>query len=656
MDVRSRSVISPVIRPVSKARLRRALAMLLALACAASVGGLVAGTADAAQTRQDRIVSARPAAYTPHVLDGQVNSIAQVGGVIVLGGTFTKARNASGSTQYVRQHVLAFNAGNGKLTSFTSPTDGEVSKVLSAGDGKSVYIGGSFKSVRGYARPYLARVRLSDGALIGAFAPRLDGSVTDLRLIGGRLWTAGRFTRVGSVAQPALTTLNPANGAYLSFLKLRFAEPQDGAPLQVTKMDVNPAGTRLAAVGNFNTIDGYSRPQIALLNTSGSQAGLAYWATDFYNEACDDDFPSIMRGVGFSPDGGYFVVVTTGGPRGPGTPCDESARWEAGATGADLRPSWVDYTGGDTAYSVAVTGTAIYLGGHFRWENNPNGNNAQAGGAVSRPGISALDPLNGLPFSWNPTRIPLGVGVLDLLATPTGLWVASDTDRIANQYHARIAFMPLSGGVTVRAVGAPGLPATVYKQGGANAGASTSFTFTGSKVTKTMTGLGGINWSTARGTFMLNGQIYIGQSNGTFVRRVFTGKVYGSPVPVTGADRVVADADWHHDVQSITSMFFFQGRLYYTLSGHSQLYYRYFTAQSDVVGAERFEAGTNSAFAQAKSGFYAGGRYCYSVSTDANLRCLSVSYGSVTSGVTVVSGPGIDGRNWQSSAMFAFQH
>jgi hypothetical protein len=636
-------------------RARRAFAVVVAVASAASLGGLIAGTADAAQTAQNRIVSAGPAAYTPHVLDGQVDSIAQVGGLIVLGGTFTRVRNASGSTQYVRQHVLAFNASNGALTSFNPPTDGEVTKVLSAGDGKTVYIGGNFKTVRGYARPGLARVRLSDGALIGGFAPNLDGGVTDLRLFGGRLWVAGKFSRVGSVTQPALATLNPANGAYVPFLKLRFAEPQDGAPLQVSKMDVNPAGTRLAVVGSFNTIDGYSRPQIALLSTSGSQAGLANWATDFYNEACDDEFPSIMRSVGFSPDGGYFVVVTTGGPRGPGTPCDESARWEAGAAGGALRPSWVDYTGGDTAYSVAVTGTAIYVGGHFRWENNPNGNNAQAEGAVSRPGIAALDPLNGLPFTWNPTRNPLGVGVLDMLATPTGLWVASDTDRIANQYHARIAFMPLSGGAAVRAAGAPGLPAKVYKQGGANAGASTSFTFTGSKVTKTMAGLGGINWSTARGTFMLNGQIYIGQSNGALVRRVFTGKVYGSPVPVTGADRVVADANWHQDVQSITSMFFFQGRLYYTLSGDSRLYYRYFTAQSDVVGAERFEAGTSSAFAQAKSGFYAGGRYCYSVSTDANLRCLSVSYGSVTSGIAVVSGPGIDGRNWQSSAMFAFQ-
>ncbi len=458
------------------------------------------------------------------------------------------------------------------------------------------------------------------------------------------------------MAQPALATVNPTTGAYLPYMSLKFAEPQDGAPLQVTKMDVNPAGTRLVAVGSFNTINGYARAQIAQLTTTGSQAGLAWWATDFYDQACDDEFPSIMRNVSFSPDGGYFVVVTTGGPRGPDSPCDESARWETSSTGGGLRPSWVDFTGGDTAYSVVVTGTAIYLGGHFRWENNPNGNNAEAAGAVSPPGISALDPSNGLPFTWNPTRNPLGVGVLDLLATSAGLWVASDTDHIANQYHARIAFMPLSGGFSVRGTAAPGLPAKVYKQGGSNPYASGSFTFNGSKITQTMGGAGGgINWSDVRGSFMLNGQVYIGQSNGQLVRRAFGGGAFGGQVGVTGADRVVADQDWHQDVQSITSMYFHQGRLYYTLAGQNQLYYRYFTAQSDVVGALRFTAGTSSAFGQVKSGFYAGGRYCYSVSSDANLRCMSVSYGTVTSGPAVVSGPGVDGRNWQSSAMFAFQ-
>ena len=70
-----------------------------------------------------------------------------------------------------------------------------------------------------------------------------------------------------------------------------------------------------------------------------------------------------MRDVDFSPDGSYFVVAATGAGF-PGTLCDSAARLDTAVTGQTVEPVWVAYTGQDTLLSVAVTDTAVYVGGH----------------------------------------------------------------------------------------------------------------------------------------------------------------------------------------------------------------------------------------------------------------------------------------------------
>ena len=170
------------------------------------------------------------------------------------------------------------------------------------------------------------------------------------------------------------------------------------AGVGVSKIDITPDGSRMVAIGNFKLVAGQLRDQVAMWDLGTSAVLRSDWQTHRYEPACFFwAYDSYIRDVDFSPDGSYFVIAATGG--GNGTLCDTAARFETNATGTDIRPTWVDYAGGDTVLSIAITGTVVYAGGHMRWMNNPNASDFAGGGAVPRPGLVALDPANGIPLS-----------------------------------------------------------------------------------------------------------------------------------------------------------------------------------------------------------------------------------------------------------------
>jgi PKD repeat protein len=634
-----------------------------AFAIAALVATLFGGApAGAAESLGGQLASVVPAAGTPQVLDGQVNSIAQVGSTMVLGGTFTQARNDADNNVLVRHSLLAFDATSRRISaSFLPEPNGPVTVVLPTGDGISVYVGGSFTSIGGVARKNLARVRVSDGTVLTTFnAGDVAGQVHDLDLSGGRLWVTGSFTHIAGHAQPALATVNPATGAFDAYMTRTLSGIHNGGTTGALKSDITPDGTRLVVIGNFDLVDGLKRHQLAMLDLSGPTAQPANFQTTFYQQQCSLNFYTYMRDVDFSPDGSFFVVVTTGGYGGTAGACDSSARFESHSTGSAIVPSWIDSTGGDTQTAVEVTDAVVYVGGHPRWQNNPFKGNAAGPGAVARPGLAALNPLNGLPLSWNPTRTR-GIGVFDFLVTPAGLWIASDTDRIGDFYlRGRIALMPLTG-ERFSAYRTPGLPNDIYSVG---AGGVTRRSYTdGAFVGPTSVSTGGLDWNAARGAFMLNGQLYVAWADGTFDRRTFSGSTFGSPVPVDTADQIVSLTDWHTDVTSMTNLFYDSGRMYFTLAGSSSLFYRYLSPQSDVVGALR-RAASNSVtginFGTARGLFKAGSRL-YWTTGDGALRSIAwqdrANAGVPVAGTAdVVSSPATDGNNWAAPrGRFLFQ-
>jgi PKD repeat protein len=419
---------------------------------------VVAAPAGAAPTAE--IVSDDPVNWTPDVLDGRVEAIAAVGDHIVIGGTFTQIRDEVAT--YSRSSLAALDASTGVVdVAFDPVLDGDVTAIVPAADGTSVYVTGNFNTVNGTVERKVARIDVATGALVPGFDSALILSeVRDARLVGDHLVIGGPFDAVGNQPRSAIASLDAATGAVTSFVDLDFAGVHNGGATLVAKMEATPAGDKLLVIGNFTSVEGVTRDQIAMLDLTGPTATLAEWYTPFYESTCASVFNTFMRDLDIDATGTYAVVSTTGAYRGgieAGTSCDTISRWELDQTGTELGATWVNYTGGDTTYAVEIGPGVVYAGGHMRWVNNPYDGDYAGPGAIPRDGIVALDSVNGMPFSWNPGRTR-GVGVFDMLLTDDGLWAGSDTDRWNNELRMKLAFFPTFNGTTVEDYAVGGLP------------------------------------------------------------------------------------------------------------------------------------------------------------------------------------------------------
>ena len=171
---------------------------------------------------------------------------------------------------------------------------------------------------------------------------------------------------------------------------------------------------------HFGTrINGDPREALVKVNTSGNTASLADWRVDWSAQTngrtCLDD----MRDIAIAPDDSFFVIGGQGGDNPPN--CDSVLRYPTDGTGV-IGFDWSArmYS---SVFSVAVSDTAVYVGGHFcaaplngadpggqtheltngraqscnrHDPNDPvNPSVIFPNDAVFRDALAALDPLNG---------------------------------------------------------------------------------------------------------------------------------------------------------------------------------------------------------------------------------------------------------------------
>lgn len=600
------------------------------------------------------VVSADPADFTPNIGDGRVLAITQVGTRMIVGGDFTTVTNAGAGTALTRRSLFTFDAATGAVdTTFLPTVNGPVNALAVAPDG-SVLVAGAFTTVDGVANRGLARLDPTTGRRIATFAAATNGPVNALAIHDQALYAAGTFSTVGGVPRSNLVRLDPVTGAVDPSFDVPVTEPMIGPAVSVKGVDLTPDGSRLVVIGNFTMVAGQPRTQLAVVRTGtleGESVELSAWATTDFGNVCNQQLYTYMRGVDISSDGTWMAIVTVGSTTTTAKLCDTTTRWDLTVEGPGKHPVWTDYTGNDSLLSVAVTDGAVYVGGHQRWQNNSAGHDTAGPGAVPRSGIAALDPLSGVPLTWNPGR-DRGEGAKALFVTPAGLYVGSDTTQLGGELHARLGFLPYEGGSVNPTVVPVTVPATLHSTVAGGDGVLRGRSFDGTKMSAPRVESGpavdGIDWSTVRGAFALNGDVYITTGDGRLVARSFDGTSFGPERDL---------ASWF-DWSTTSGLAYEDGRLFYTKPGDARLYSRRFAVESSIVGSlERrvSGAGVDSLDWGNVTGLTVASGAIYATrSTTGNLQRTTLSDGVPVMGTTtVVSGPGADGVDWTSARLFA---
>jgi len=425
-------------------------------------------------------VSPTPASGTPTLVDTgtteQIRQLVQCGRTMYAVGTFTEIKH--GSTTYARNNAFSFSAtAPFAVTPWDPNVNGTVDTIAFNGtDCSTAYLGGHFTSVGGAAAKNIAAVDAA-GALVPGFKANASGEVNTLAVAHGHLLAGGTFKGInGSTADPYFASLSPVTGKDDGFAHLNISGHYvypgvHTNPTKVYNQQLSHSGNLDLVEGDFTSVGGLGRQQVFMLNLSGSAAQVTGWSSPEFDGSkgnlphgyayqCSLKEAFYIRAAAWSPDDSTVYTSATGfepwnwSTSSPRTGlCDSVAAFPA--TQAEVTHKWVNYTGCDSLYSVAADSSAVYIGGHERWANNPNGCNHQGPGALPAPGMGGFDPSklgalitnsSGTAGLYSRSR---GRGADDLLRTSAGLWVASDifggsTSCGGQSGFAGICFLPNS--------------------------------------------------------------------------------------------------------------------------------------------------------------------------------------------------------------------
>jgi hypothetical protein len=368
-------------------------------------------------------------------------------------GSFTQI--SQGGVTYARNNIFSFSATEPyTITNWNPNVNGVVDSIAFApGNCADAYIGGKFTSIGGTTVQDIAEIDTSTGAVVTSFGHNANAEVETLVVANGHLLAGGKFTGINNNKKmnPYMASLKLTTGKDDGFVHLRISGHYvytgvHANSTMVYNQQLSHSGNLDLVEGIFTKVGGQGRQQIFMLDVSGTSATVTPWSSPEFDGSnpsypyqCGDSHPFYIKAASWSPDDSTVYIATTGfhALTWNGTfpligLCDAAAAFPA--TLAEVTHYWVNYTGCDSLFSTAADAFAVYVGGHERWADNPNGCNNAGPGAVPAPGTAGFTPgasggallenSGGTAGLYSRGR---GQGADDELVTSAVLWIASDT-------------------------------------------------------------------------------------------------------------------------------------------------------------------------------------------------------------------------------------
>jgi len=212
----------------------------------------------------------------------------------------------------------------------------------------------------------------------------------------------GNFTAIGGLVRDGLGSVNATTGAvdanYFA-IQLTGHMRSDAFPTPATALSAPrawpspPDGKRVIVDGNFinaaDSVTSYARDQIVSIDLTTPTATIdPNWNTDAYTTPASTTHTTATCVT----SAGRRTASSSWSPRRAATSAAASrtatrpAASKRPPAAFDVQPTWKAVHGTDSLYSVAVTTSAVYVGGHQRWLDNPYGQDYPGPGAVPRPG------------------------------------------------------------------------------------------------------------------------------------------------------------------------------------------------------------------------------------------------------------------------------